>query len=50
MQGEQTMPKIFEKDCKFTVIEYGSEATGLVSMDDIKTAVSKTLLNILRKS
>ncbi len=44
------MPKIFEKDCKFTVIEYGAEAGGLISINEIKAAVSKTLLNILKKS
>lgn len=40
------MPKIFDKDCKLRVIEYGVAESGAEFIQDIKTAISDCIAKI----
>jgi hypothetical protein len=42
------MPRIFEKDCKINVIEYGENCSQVVSFSDIRDIILAPFKNLLR--
>lgn len=37
------MLRVFQKDCKITVVEYGGSSQNLMSLKDLRFYISKTL-------
>lgn len=42
------MPEVFQKNCKITLVEYGGDGHGMLSMKDLRSYISNTLRRFIK--